>query len=127
MALGTSVFDAFPNAIVYNTWTIAEMAYSTIVGNELGTQSSIDVIVDEGSASEANASPNAANIASDTLLYLRPEQLPTLDTARLIAGYAITNTQTGKTYEILDAGIGKNQENGVVEHVEVKIRQTGAV
>lgn len=123
-----TVFEAFPNAIERNIWQIGQMAYSTITGNDLDADSLtyIDVIVDEGNSSEPNASPNAANTYSDILLYIRPEQSPTLDTAELIASYVVKNTTTDKLYAIIDAGIGKNQDSGVIEHIELKLRQTGA-
>lgn len=125
MGIGTTVFDAFPFAIEQG-WQIAEMAYSTVLGNDVDgdTAINIDVIVDEGSNTDPNPSPSAQNIRSDTLLYVRPNQLPTLDTATLTADYAMLDPNC-KTYAIVDAGIGKNQETGVIEHVELKIRQTG--
>jgi hypothetical protein len=104
------------------------MAYSTITGNDLDAESLafIDAIVDEANNSEPNASRSAANTYSDTLLYVRPEQMPTTDTAELIASYVVKNTTTGKLYAIIDAGIGKNQEDGIIEHIELKLRQIGA-
>lgn len=123
-----TVFQAFPNAIEHEIWQIGSMAYSTITGNDLDENSLayIDAIVDEGNSSEPNASPSAANAYSDTLLYIRPEQSPTLDTAELVASYVVKNTTTDKLYAIIDAGIGKNQDSGVIEHIELKLRQTGA-
>lgn len=123
-----TVFEAFPNGIERNIWQIGQMAYSTITGNDLNTDSLtfIDAIIDEANNSEPNASPSAANTYSDTLLYVRPEQMPTIDTAELIASYVVKNTTTGKLYAIIDAGIGKNQDNGTIEHIELRLRQTGA-
>lgn len=123
-----TVFEAFPNGIERNIWQIGQMAYSTITGNDLDADSLtyIDAIVDEGNSSEPNASPSTANAYSDMLLYIRPEQMPTIDTAELIASYAVKNTQTDKLYAIIDAGIGKNQDNGVIEHIELRLRQIGA-
>lgn len=123
-----TVFQAFPNGIEHEIWQIGQMAYSTITGNALDstTLAFIDAIVDEANDSEPNASPNSANTYSDTLLYVRPEQMPTIDTAELIASYAVKNTQTDKLYAIIDAGIGKNQDNGVIEHIELRLRQIGA-
>lgn len=120
-----TVFQAFPNAL--EEWSIAPIAYSTITGNTIDTDNAqnIRVIVDEGNNSEPNASPNAAGITSDTLLYCRPNELPTIDTAELVASYAVAD-QYGKTYAIIDAAIGKNQDEGIIEHVELKIRQIGA-
>lgn len=123
-----TVFQAFPNGIEHEIWQIGQMAYSTITGNALDstTLAYIDAIVDEANDSEPNASPNAAVTYSDTLLYVRPDQMPTTDTAELIASYAVKNTQTDKLYAIIDAGIGKNQDNGVIEHIELRLRQIGA-
>ena len=123
-----TVFQAFPNGIEHEIWQIGQMAYSTITGNDLDTDSLtyIDVIEDEANDSEPNNSPSYANTYTDTLLYVRPEQMPTIDTAELIASYAVKNTQTDKLYAIIDAGIGKNQENGTIEHIELRIRQIGA-
>lgn len=116
-----TVFDAFPNAI--ETWKLAEMQYSTITGNQtVGEWQDIDMIIDEGSSSEPNQSSNWADASSDLLVYCRPNQMPTLDTAELVASYAI-KSEYGKIYAIIDAGIGKNQEIGVIEHVELKLRQ----
>ncbi len=124
--LNTTVFDAFPNAIERD-WQIGKMAYSTITGNELDADSlrNIDVIIDEGNSSEPNASPSYANLYSDTLIYVRPNQMPTMNTAALIGDYVVKNTTTGTTYAIIDAGIGKNQETGNIEHLELKLRAIG--
>lgn len=122
-----TVFDAFPNAIEAN-WRIVPIQYSTIAGNYLDEQNaqSISLIIDEGSSSDANPSPNTASAYSDTLVYTKPDEMPTTDTSELVASYAIKNTTTGKLYEIIDAGLGKNQDNGIIEHIELKLRQTGA-
>lgn len=128
MADSMTVFDAFPNAIE-SDWQIVPMAYSTIAGNALDmtNASNIDIIIDEGSTSDANQSPNSAELRSDTLIYVKPSQLTTIDTSALVAGYAIRNKTNGKVFEIVDAGLGKNQETGIVEHVEMKIRQTSEI
>lgn len=124
VAYSITVFDAFPNAI--ETWQIVPMAYSTITGNDLDMDNAqnISVIVDEGSSSDANPAPNAQDISSDTLIYAKPSEMPTLDTSELVASYAI-KAPNGKIFEIVDAGLGKNQEINVIEHVEMKLRQTG--
>ena len=116
-----TVFDAFPSAI--ETWQIAVMIYSTITGNQTtGDWQYISVIVDEGSSTEPNESQNYANAYSDLLIYCRPDELPTIETAELVANYAIKDA-CGRLYAIIDAGIGKNQETGIVEHVEMKLKQ----
>ena len=120
-----TVFDAFPNAII--EVKIAQIAYSSITGNDIDLENAetIDAIVDEGSSSDANQAPNAAGLYADTLIYTRPEQLPTTDTSSLVSDYAIIDSQD-RTWEITDAGVGKNQDNGQIEHIELKIRQVGA-
>ena len=119
-----TVFDAFPNAIEQG-WQIAQVTYSSITGNTVTTGEDIDVIIDEGSSSDANQAPNAAGLYADTLIYAKPDQMPTTDTSALVAGYVLID-QNGRTWEIIDAGQGKNQENGQIEHIELKIRQIGA-
>lgn len=119
-----TVFDAFPNAIEQG-WQIAQVTYSSITGNTVTTGEDIDVIIDEGSSSEANQAPNAAGLYADTLVYTKPDQMPTTDTSALVAGYVLIDPNE-RNWEIIDAGQGKNQENGQIEHIELKIRQIGA-
>lgn len=119
-----TVFDAFPNAIEQG-WQIAQVTYSSITGNTVTTGEDIDVIIDEGSSSDANQAPNAAGLYADTLVYTKPDQMPTTDTSALVAGYVLIDPNE-RTWEIIDAGQGKNQENGQIEHIELKIRQIGA-
>lgn len=119
-----TVFDAFPNAIEQG-WQIAQVTYSSITGNTVTNGTDIDVIIDEGSSSDANQAPNAAGLYADTLIYAKPDQLPTIDTSALVAGYVLIDPNE-RTWEIIDAGQGKNQDNGQIEHIELKIRQIGA-
>lgn len=119
-----TVFDAFPNAIEQG-WQIAQVTYSSITGNTVTNGTDIDVIIDEGSSSDANQAPNAAGLYADTLVYTKPDQMPTTDTSALVAGYVLIDPNE-RTWEIIDAGQGKNQANGQIEHIELKIRQIGA-
>lgn len=119
-----TVFDAFPNAIEQG-WQIAQVTYSSITGNTVTNGTAIDVIIDEGSSSDANQAPNAAGLYADTLVYTKPSQMPTTDTSALVAGYVLIDPNE-RTWEIIDAGQGKNQDNGQIEHIELKIRQIGA-
>lgn len=118
------VFEAFPLAI--EEWTIAEMAYGTITGNTLSNPKKIRVIVDEGTSGDQTNSPSAATIASDTLLYVVPADLPTTDTSALVADYAIKDPNK-HTFAIIDAGAGKNQHTGKLEHVELRLRPIGGL
>lgn len=120
-----TVFEAFPNAIV--EWFIGKAKFSTITGNTFNVSSatSLGVIVDAGESTEPNQSPNAQAINSDTLLYCKPSELPTLDVAELCASYIVGPADSSRAYAIIDAAIAKNQETGIIEHVELKVRQTG--
>lgn len=121
-----TVFDCFPNAIISNVWQIGQFGKSTMTGNVFKAVGYVDVIVDEGSSTEIDNSPNAQAMLSDTLLYARPEQMPVVSTKALVGDYMLYNTKEDSYYAIVDAGIGKNQETGVVEHIELKVRETVA-
>lgn len=122
-----TVFDAFPNGI--EEWGLAIAHYSTLTGNtyELGDSAiKLHVIIDEAQSTDPNPAPNAQGIEADTLVYCIPDELPTLDTAALCAGYVCGPWTGEKVYSIIDAAIGKNQETGIIEHVELRVRQTTA-
>ena len=46
--------------------------------------------------------------------------------SELVSGYIIRDAQ-GRDYEIIDAGAGKNQHTGQLEHIELKIRPTETI
>ena len=119
------IFSAFPSAIISGVWEIGEMIRSSEIG-KVFTDSPIccDVIVDEEETAMLDTSPQAEYRESDTLIYAKPEQMPTLDTGTLQGSYLWHNTETDAYYEIRRAGVGKNQETGVVEHMEFIIHQT---
>lgn len=119
------VFSAFPKAIISGVWSIGAVKRGSVLGNEYTKLRDLDVIVDEGSNSTFDAAPNAEGAYSDILLYCKPSQLPTVATRALVSSYALYD---GKVYyDIIDAALGKNQETGQVEHVELRIRQGGVV
>jgi len=117
-----TVFEAFPNGI--EAWSIAKVHYGTLTGNEqIGQAQTINVIVDEINSSEIRAGASATPLDSDTLLYAKPEELPSTNPAVLIAYYIVID-EAGRTYRIMDAAKGKNQDTGILEHIELTIRQT---
>lgn len=118
------VFNCLPEAI--ETWQIGEMTYGTIEGNKLADAQNVRVIVDEGTSGDLNSAPNAATIASDTLIYAMPSDLPTTDTSTLVTDYAI-KSPSGRIYAIIDAAQGRNQNKGHLEHIEMRLRPTGAL
>jgi len=120
------VFSAFPHAIVYGQWLIGSVERATEVGNVFKPIGYLDVIIEEGCSTQTGMTPNADQIDSDSLLYTKPEQLPTCRRAGLMAGFMLLDTEDGQFYEIRDVAVGKNQETGETEHLELKIRQTEA-
>jgi len=123
--MDTSIFDAFSNAIISGVWQIGTCQHSTVVGNQFTPLGNIDVIIDEGSSSGVNDTPET--LVSDMLVYVCPEQLPTIRTNKLVADYMLYDSSEGDYYLIVDAGIGKNQHTGAIEHVELKLVQTEVV
>lgn len=120
-----TVFDAFPKAIVTGVWSIGQYQRGTLVGNQYKTLANLDVIISEGQQATFGSAPNAETISTDMLIYVRPEQLPTTNLRVLASSYVLTD---GVDYfEIIDASAGKNQENGVLEHIELGVRQTEAI
>lgn len=118
------VFDAFPNAVEVGRFYIGTYQRGSLEGNQFVNMGDIDAIVDEGDGGEIGNTPNAEEMIADALLYVKPDQLPTQNPRELTAGYMIYDSLYSDYFAIIDAGIGKNQENGRVEHIELKLRQT---
>lgn len=118
------VFRAFPNAVIYGQWELGEVQYATEIGTQFSNPDPCEVIVDEGSYTTKEKAPDAPYEDSDTLIYARPEQMPTLVTAVLTNGYMWHDKINDIYYEIRDASLGKNQETGQIEHIEFLIRPT---
>lgn len=124
MNLGVSVFEAFSDAIVSKRYSIGKYQRGSLVGNVFDYKGALDVIVDDGDYTEINNAPNAAGITSDILMYVRPEQLPTFSTRKLASDYLIFDSDENDYYAIKRANIGKNQQRGEIEHVELELVQT---
>ena len=117
-----SIFDAFPNAIISGVWEIGTCQHGTLVGNTFTKIADLNVIVDEGSNSSVNNTIEALN--SDFLIYAMPCQVLNIDTNQLVSTYMLHNNQNDGYYEIVDAGVGKNQHIGNIEHLELKVVRT---
>lgn len=124
MNLGVSVFEAFSDAIVSKRYSIGKYQRGSLVGSIFKNENALDVIVDDGDYTEINNAPNAAGITSDMLMYVQPEQLPTLSTRKLASDYLIFDADENDYYAIKRANIGKNQQRGEIEHVELELVQT---
>ena len=120
--MDTSIFDAFPQAIISGVWEIGTCQHGTLVGNQYTKLNDIDVIVDEGYNASINQTPET--ITSDLLIYSLPAQLPANNAPELVANYMLYNRQDNAYYEIVDAGVGKNQHTGRLEHIELKVVRT---
>lgn len=121
------VFSAFPNAIVSGRFQLGNYQRGSLIGNQFVKTADIDAIIDEGDTGDIGGAPNAEGLIADLILYVKPAQLPTVNPRELTAGYMIYDALYGDYFAIIDAGIGKNQDNGIVEHIELKLRQTDAV
>lgn len=121
------VFSAFPNAIVSNVWQLGQIVNNTETGRAFDSLGFKDVIVDEEALGSIYSSPSAAEIDSGTLIYAKPSQLPTVNTSALVADYFWYDSDGDQYYSIVEVGLGKNQENGRIEHIEFKIRQTEVI
>ena len=118
------VFEAFPNGIIHNTWELGEVQRATEIGNVFSNPVACDVIVEEGVYDRSGRTPDADYQEDKTLLYARPQDMPTLNTAALAAGYYWHNKITDQYYAITQCALGTNQESGVVEHVEFLMKPT---
>lgn len=127
MAVSMDVFSAFPSAVVSGVYFIGEFRKGTVEGNQFIRYGSLDVIIDEGDASRISNAPNAEPLEADLLLYVKPTQLPTLNPRALTAGFMIYDAERNDYFAIIDASIGKNQDVGELEHIELMLRQTEVV
>lgn len=121
------VFSTFPGAVVSGRFSIGGYQRGSLEGNQFIKVADIDAIIDEGDTAEIGVAPNAEELIADMLIYVRPEQLPTVNPRELTARYLIYDNEYGDYFAIIDAGIGKNQDNGIIEHIELKLRQTDVI
>ena len=121
-----TVFSAFPSAIISGRYSIGQWQRGTLVGNVFNKYGDLDAIVDEGQSSSIQNAPNADILTADMLMYVRPEQLPTVNVRELASSCMIYDSESADYFEIIDASIGKNQESGVIEHIQLLLRQTEA-
>lgn len=121
-AMDISIFKAFANAIISGVWQIGTSKRGSVVGTTFTKVADLDVVIDEGSSADISTTPE--ELKSDLLVYVKPEQMPTIRTNKLVSGYLLYDSSEGDYYEIIDAGVGKNQHTGEIEHLELKVVQT---
>lgn len=119
-----TVFEAFPNAIVSDDWKLGVLAENTEIGKQWSDLGFKSVIVDEASTSDIDTAPSAEGITSDTLLYAKPSEMTGLSVAKFVASYYWYQVSADQYYRIIEVGVGKNQDNGQIEHIEFRIKPT---
>lgn len=121
-----SIFKAFANAIISGVWQIGTSQRGTVTGSKFTKVADLDVVLDEGASANISTTPEVltSNRNSDLLVYVKPEQMPTIRANKLVSGYMLYDSNEGDYYEIIDVGIGKNQHTGVIEHLELRVVQT---
>lgn len=116
-----TVFEAFPEAIVTYNWLAIKR------GTEIGTTATlgaaVGLIETEADKGVLHNTPKADGVVADILVYVRPEDMPEKVPARLMAGYALQDDIL-QQYDIVEVGIGKNQETGKIEHYELSLKLT---
>ena len=127
MAATIDVFSAFPSAVVSGVYSIGSYQRGTVEGNQFTKIANLDAIVDESDMGEIGLAPNAEVLDADLLMYAKPSQLPTTNTRALVSGYMIYDADNDDYFAIINAGIGKNQETGQIEHIELLLRQIDTV
>lgn len=120
-----SIFEAFSFAIISDVWQIGVCQHGGVIGNVFDKKADLDVIIDEENSSIISNIPESIN--SGMLIYVRPEQMPTINTNELVSNYMLYDSENDKYYEITSAGIGKNQHRGVIEHIELMVVQSEVV
>ena len=93
-------------------------------GNQFVRLADLDVIIDEGDSGRIGSAPNAEVLEADLLLYVKPDQLPNTNPRALTAGFMVYDAENNDYFAIISANVAKNQEFGVVEHIELFLRQT---
>ena len=127
MVASMDVCSAFPGAVVSGRYCIGKFQRGTVEGNQFINQGELDVIIDEGDSAGIGKAPNAETLIADLLMYVKPNQLPTLNPRALTSSYMVFDSENGDYFAIIDAGIGKNQDAGELEHIELLLRQTEVV
>lgn len=124
--MDVTVFSAFSNAIITGVWQIGKVQRGTEVGTTVSQKTNLDVIVDDANSANLSQSPSADGLKTQTLIYAKPEQLPTLDTAALCAEYILVKGNS-QYFNITTCALAKNQHTGKLEHVEFIIEETEAL
>ena len=119
------VFEAFPHARE-DGWTLYEVKRGTAIGFALvDTGSNISPIISDAD-SISTGSTSAESLDADMLLYIDPDELPTVNPNLLLSNYYLKSPE-GYWFAINSVGVGKNQHTGAIEHIELTVKQTEGI
>lgn len=107
-------------------WVLGKVKRGTRRGTVFEATDNLAPIVSDGTTADFNTSPNQATVEYDLLLYVAPQELPTTDIGLIVANYII-KSPSGRFYDIVQAATGRNQASGMIEHMELAIKLSGAV
>jgi len=119
-----TVFGAFPFA-EESGWSIGRASRGTERGTVWEELGEITPIVSDGTSGDFYTSPNASTVSCDLLLYVRPDQLPTANPNALL-DYGVMSPD-GEYFDVVQALIGRNQDNTSVEHIELMLQRSDAL
>lgn len=122
-----TVFSAFPGAVVFDRWEIGRVDRATETGDIYTDSHALGVIEDVAQTLATKSGEDAEGLKTSTLLYAKPEELPSVDPAALIAGHMVKDVENSRFYRIDSVGIGKNQLTGRIEHVELILTEVEAL
>ena len=124
-----TVFDAFPNGVISNQWKLGTVKKGTITGNQFAEpEEFMDVIISEVYRQTIKPTvSDGVQMDTDTLIYAKPEQLPTTNLQAYEGDYLWYDTINGLYFAIIRASAGFNQQTGIMEHVEFIVRPTSVV
>lgn len=119
------VFKAFPKSVT-TEWTIGSVQRATEIGDVYTEYGKLSAIVERGGRADFSTAPTAQISTVTTLLFVKPNTLPTTDVETLKASYIVADGE-GRHYNIIEAAEGFNQETGKLEHIELSLEPTGVV
>lgn len=114
-----TVFEAFPEAMT--SWNWLAIKRGTEVGTIVTELSPVNVIETEADKATLYNTPKANGIVADLMVYIRPEDMPEIIPAKLMANYAL-KSDVMEHYDIINVGVGKNQDDGKIEHYELSLQ-----
>lgn len=117
-----TIFDEFADARE-DGWMLGEVERATEIGTVFSKVADLHPIVSDADTADFNKSPNQDIVVYDLLIYVEPSEMPTTDISLIVAKYVVRSPE-GRFYNITQAATGRNQQEGVIEHLELKLAIT---